>query len=157
MIAWNRLRQRGTEAPPEKELVMTGLNGQEISASVRAIATVFATAEDCRWIGVLLQPDEVEVVAMAGLEEACQALAPMILLDADNHVDWAFALRHLVEMNPTSRVIVMARQADNRMWVEALSQGAHDLLRKPLSSSEFRSAVLGVLQTETLLVVRAAA
>ena len=51
-------------------------------------------------------------------------------------------------MRPTARVVVLARKADNRMWVETLSQGAYDLVLKPLLASEIRAAVLGPLQRE---------
>ena len=127
---------------------MSPANGPETSGSLKAAATVFMTTEDCQWIRALLAMDGVDVIQTAGLEEAIQALALVILLDADGHSDWAYALRHLVEMNPTVCVVVLARNADNHMWVEVLSQGAHDLLRKPLLSSEVRTAVLGAVQTQ---------
>lgn len=89
-----------------------------------------------------------EVVQTSGLEEAIQAPALVVLLDADGYADWLKALRYVVEKRPATRVVLMARNADDRMWVEVLSQGAYDLLRKPLFSSEVRSAVLNALQTD---------
>jgi FixJ family two-component response regulator len=136
---------------------MSPANGPETSGSLKAAATVFMTTEDCQWIRALLAMDGVDVIQTAGLEEAIQALALVILLDADGHPDSAYALRRLMERKPTARVVVLARQADNRMWVEVLSQGAHDLLAKPLFSSEVRSAVLGALQTERRTAVGARA
>jgi FixJ family two-component response regulator len=135
---------------------MRTANAQTTLATHMAAATVFLSVEDCHSVRALLAADDVEVIQTAGLEEASQTPAPVILLDADGHPDWAYALRHLVEMNPTARVVVLARNADNRMWVEVLSQGAHDLLRKPIFTSEVRSAVLGALQTERRIAASAA-
>jgi len=113
----------------------------------KAAATVFVDVEDLNRIRASLAEDGVKVIPAAGLAEAIQTPAPVILLDADHHQEWENALRHIVEMRPTARVVVLARKADNRMWVETLSQGAHDLLLKPLVSSEVRSAVLGALHS----------
>jgi len=110
-------------------------------------ATLFVNVEDCHRIRTTLAADGVEVVQTADVEEAIQIPSPVILLDADGHHAWAYSLRHVVEMRPTARVVVLARNADHRMWVEVLSQGAHDLLAKPLLPSEVRAAVLGALQT----------
>lgn len=110
-------------------------------------ATVFVDTENLSRIRASLAADGVEVVHAAGLDEAIQTPAPVILLDADGHQAWVDALRTAVEMRPTVRVVVLARQADERMWVEVLSLGAHDLLPKPFLASEVRSVVLGALQT----------
>ena len=138
---------------------MRAASEQETSSSLMTAATVFVTTEDCQAIRALLAVDGIEVIQTAGLEEAIEALALVVLLDADGHSEWAHALRHLVEMRPTAWVVVLARLADHRMWVEVLSQGARDLLAKPLFSSELRSAVLGALRTprytETALAARA--
>jgi FixJ family two-component response regulator len=123
-------------------------NLQETPVAFKSAATLFVGTEDLDHIRASVTADGVDVIPTAGLEEAIQALAVVILLDADGHSDWAYALRYLVEMNPTVCVVVLARNADNHMWVEVLSQGAHDLLRKPLLASEVRTAVLGAVQTQ---------
>lgn len=124
-------------------------------------ATLFVNLEDCNRIRASLAADGVEVVQTTGLEEAIQIPSPVILLDADGDADgqqaWAYSLRHVVEMRPAARVVVLARNADHRMWLEVLSQGAHDLLAKPLLASEVRAAVLGALQTATHVAAGAAA
>lgn len=112
-----------------------------------AAAAVFVDAENLSQIRASLAADGVEVIHTAGLDEAIQTPVPVILLDADGHQAWANALRAAVEMRPTVRVVVLARHADERMWVEVLAHGAHDLLPKPFLASEVRSVVLGALQT----------
>jgi FixJ family two-component response regulator len=132
-------------------------NGQKTSGSLSTAATLFVGPEDLNQIRASVVADGVEVIQTSGLEEAIETLALVILLDADGYSDWAYALRCLCEMRPTARVVVLARHADNRMWVGVLSQGAHDLLAKPLFSSEVRTAVLGALQAETHTAARAGA
>jgi FixJ family two-component response regulator len=109
-------------------------------------ATLFVETGDLQRIRASLAADGVEVIPAASLDEAIQTPAPVILLDGDSHPAWDQALRHVVEMRPMAKVVVLARNADHRMWVEVLSQGAHDLLCKPLLASEVRAAVLGALR-----------
>ena len=109
-------------------------------------ATLFVKPEDLQRIRASLAADGVEVIPTAGLDEAIQTPAPVLLLDGDGHPAWEHALRHVVEMRPTAKVVVLARNADHRMWIEVLSQGAHDLLPKPLLASEVREAVLGAFR-----------
>jgi FixJ family two-component response regulator len=111
-------------------------------------ATLFVAPEDLKRIRASLAGDRVEVISTMRAEEAIEAPAPVILLDADGHPAWATSLRQVVEVRPTARVVVLARNADHLMWVEVLSQGAHDLLQKPLLPSEVRAAVLDALQKE---------
>jgi hypothetical protein len=112
-------------------------------------ATLFVKPEDLQRIRASLAADGVEVIPTADLEEAIQTPAPVLLLDGDSHPAWDQALRHVVEMHPTAKIVVLSRKADHRMWVEVLSQGAHDLLCKPLLASEVRQAVLGALRIAT--------
>ena len=109
-------------------------------------ATLFVKAEDLQRIRASLAADGVEVIPTMGLDEAIQTPAPVLLLDGDGDPGWAHALRHVVEMRPTAKVVVLSRNADHRLWVEVLSQGAHVLLPKPLLASEVREAVLGALR-----------
>jgi FixJ family two-component response regulator len=112
-------------------------------------AALFVETEDLQQIRASLAADGVEVIPAAGLDEAIEIPAPVLLLDGDTHPAWDQILRHLVEIHPTAKVVVLARNADHRMWVEVLSQGAHDLLCKPLLASEVRTAVLGAFRFAT--------
>jgi DNA-binding NtrC family response regulator len=63
--------------------------------------------------------------------------APIVLCSADMESgSWRdlLAWRHVVECPP--RVIVTARQADERLWAEALNLGAYDLLPAPFNTNE---------------------
>ena len=120
-------------------------------------ATVFVDIEDVTRIREWLAVDGVEVIPTAALEDAVQTLAAAILFDADGRPDWAIALQQLVEMRPAARVIVLARNADNRMWAEVISLGAWDLLLKPLVALEVRPAMYSALQITMPVPVRAAA
>ena len=121
-------------------------SAQKRSADCLTAATLFVETTDLKRIRASLAADGVEVIPIAGLEEAIQTSAPVLLLDGDGHPAWAHALRHVVEMRPTAKVVVLSRHADHRMWVEVLSQGAHDLIPKPLLLSEVRRAVLGAFR-----------
>jgi DNA-binding NtrC family response regulator len=137
------------------------VEGRQMPNKYRGIfmtaATLFVGVEDLTRIRTSLAADGVEVIPAAGLEEAIQASSAVILLDADGHAAWAYSLRHVVEMRPTAKVVVLARNADHRMWVEVLSQGAHDLVPKPLLPTEVRAAVLGALQIAMRMSAGAAA
>ncbi len=47
---------------------------------------------------------------------------------------------------PASQVILLSQWADETLWIEALQQGAFDVLSKPLDSREFRRVVDNAIQ-----------
>jgi FixJ family two-component response regulator len=47
---------------------------------------------------------------------------------------------------PRAPVIITSRLADEFLWTEALSQGAYDLLPKPMHKAEFLRVVLGAVK-----------
>jgi FixJ family two-component response regulator len=134
---------------------MTNLEGT--SRFLMAAATVFLDAEDECGIRRLLETHSVQVIPAQGVQEAIATAAPVILLDGDGHNSWAKSLQEILTARPAARVVVLARNADNRMWADVLSQGAHDLLQKPLVPSEVRFVVLGALRTEQQIFASAMA
>ncbi len=68
-----------------------------------------------------------------GLQEIFAARA--ILCDADS-LDWRRALRQLYRLG--TPVIFLARNADERLWLEMLDAGAFDVLSKPYRPEELR-------------------
>jgi DNA-binding NtrC family response regulator len=120
------------------------------------VAAVFVSENDLRQVRQSLAADGVDVVEAAGLEDVLEISAPVILYDADGPQEWSRALRQIVEMRPMVRMVLLSRVADNRMWIEVLTQGAYDLLPKPFSASEVRGVVLGALQTRNLMIGTAA-
>ena len=64
---------------------------------------------------------------------------PILICERDLHPGtWKDLLEQIaVVPNPPS-VIVASRQADERLWIEALSAGAYDVLAKPLDRAELQ-------------------
>ena len=61
----------------------------------------------------------------------------IVLCDGDSDsVGWKDILERLSQEPDPPLVIVTSRQADNRLWAEALNLGAHDVLAKPYDAAE---------------------
>lgn len=88
-----------------------------------------------------LADEGVKVVHATDPQQAAQASAQVILCDADSRSGWPEILR----WQPQARVILLSRLADERMWVDTLSAGAHDLLRRPCPQRELCFAVRSAL------------
>lgn len=56
-------------------------------------------------------------------------------------------IRAIRNLCPASRVILLSRWADETLWIEAIREGAYDVLAKPLDSREFRRVVLNAIQS----------
>lgn len=50
---------------------------------------------------------------------------------------------------PASQVILLSQWADETLWIEAIQQGAYDVLRKPLDSQEFRRVVYNAVKASS--------
>ena len=137
--------------PFQKGEAMTRPSREAVPGNLKTVAAVFVSAGDLDQVRRSLAGEGVEVVEAASLEEALEASAPVILYDADGPQEWSKALRQIIEMRPTVRLVLLSRVADNRMWLAVLTQGAYDLLRKP-----FRGVVLNALQTRNLAIAAAA-
>jgi DNA-binding NtrC family response regulator len=135
---------------------MTRPSREAVPGNLKTVAAVFVSEADLEQVRQSLAGDGVEVVQAPGLEGALQTSAPVILYDAEGPEEWSRAVREIAEMRPTVRVVLVSRKADNRMWVEVLTQGAYDLLPKPFSASEVRCVVLGALQTRASSIATAA-
>jgi DNA-binding NtrC family response regulator len=94
-----------------------------------------------------LAADEVEVIHASCAEEAASSPVLVILYDADASNSWLDMLQQIRNFRPAAKVIVLSRLADNEMWVQALSNGAYDLLSKPCYPREIRTVVRGALDT----------
>jgi DNA-binding NtrC family response regulator len=135
---------------------MTQSNRGAVPGNLKTVAAVFVSEADLRQVRRSLAGDGVEVVQAASLQDVFETSASVILYDAEGPEEWSRALRQIIEMRPTVRVVLVSRKADNRMWIEVLTQGAYDLLPKPFSPSEVRCVVLGALQTRHLPIATAA-
>jgi FixJ family two-component response regulator len=83
----------------------------------------------------------------------------------DYRIDDRHSWRDLLENRPSAipppLVIVVDRNADERMWIEVLTEGAVDLLSKPLNRAELyrvlSDACRRLREPMTMLATRAAA
>ena len=99
--------------------------------------------EDANRLSQILGPLPVEFEHVADLEQARLKLRlepyPVILTDADlPDGAWPDVLDLAQRVSPASRVIVTARVADARLWIDALGRGVFDLLAQPFYPSEVR-------------------
>src|SRR5438552_1039016 len=101
--------------------------------------------EELNLIRDSLAADGVEVIHAACAEEAASAPVLVIVYDADASKSWLDVLQLIRTFRPAAKVIVLSRLADNHMWVDALSNGAYDLLSKPFYAREIRTVVRGAL------------
>jgi DNA-binding NtrC family response regulator len=62
---------------------------------------------------------------------------PIVLCENELRPDaWKEMLDHCAQMPEAPLLIVTSRQADDRLWVEALNLGAYDVLAKPFDRRE---------------------
>lgn len=80
---------------------------------------------------------EVSFTPRAAMERLRAARIPVVLCANDHHPDeWKEMLELLAGLPDSPCLIVTSRQADDRLWVEALNLGAYDVLAKPFDRSE---------------------
>jgi FixJ family two-component response regulator len=60
--------------------------------------------------------------------------------------NWCDVFRHLVDNGLHAAMVVVARQADERLWSEVLWRGAYDLLVEPFEDSDVRRVVEGAVR-----------
>jgi DNA-binding NtrC family response regulator len=64
---------------------------------------------------------------------------PLLMCERDLHPgSWEELLGQVTDFPNPPCVIVVSRQADEDLWVKALSAGAYDVLAKPFNLSELR-------------------
>ena len=63
-----------------------------------------------------------------------------ILCETDR-LSWRAALDSLIEAAPAAAVILMARHADEHLWVDMLQAGAFDVVEKPYRPEDLRWVV----------------
>jgi DNA-binding NtrC family response regulator len=54
--------------------------------------------------------------------------------------NWCDVLRSTVRDGASTRVLVCAREADERLWSEAIWRGVHDILVEPIAADHLRRA-----------------
>jgi DNA-binding NarL/FixJ family response regulator len=121
-----------------------------MSRTSTARVAALVPEEQVNVIREALAVEGVKVVHAADPKEAAETSATVILCDADSKGGWPGVIREsvmpeILGRHPKARIILLSRLADERMWVEALNAGAHDLLPKPCPQKELCSAVRSAL------------
>ncbi len=60
--------------------------------------------------------------------------------------NWCDVFKHLIDNDIHASMVVVARQADERLWSEVLWRGAHDLLVEPYEGENVRRIVEGAVR-----------
>jgi DNA-binding NtrC family response regulator len=89
-----------------------------------------ATCQEAR--GLLERKSRVELV-----------ISDLSLADGN----WCDVFKHLVDKEIHAAMVVVARQADERLWSEVLWRGAYDLLVEPLDKTHVQRVVEGAVRT----------
>jgi FixJ family two-component response regulator len=107
-----------------------------------------------RWSPILSELDSINIEALPA-ETCLQArgllqnkprvelvLSDLSLTDGN----WCDVFKHLIDNDIHASMVVIAPQADERLWSEVLWRGAHDLLVEPYAEGDVRRVVEGALR-----------
>ena len=62
--------------------------------------------------------------------------------------NWCDVFKHLIDNDIHASMVVIARQADERLWSEVLWRGAYDLLVEPYCDLDVRRVVEGAVRAQ---------
>ena len=74
------------------------------------------------------------------------ALAVMAISERTSHLSKMIPL--IRRLSPNAEFILLSRAADDRMWADALANGAHDVFAIPADQREVRKAISKALNPE---------
>ncbi len=111
-----------------------------------------------RWPQILSELDSLGIEALPA--ETCQqarrllqdkpfvevVLSDLSLIDGN----WCNVFKHLIDNDIHASMVVVAQEADERLWSEVLWRGAHDLLVEPYEDGIVRRVVEGALRAAKL-------
>jgi DNA-binding response OmpR family regulator len=112
----------------------------------QTLLVVSPDEEDQRLFRSTLKPDGWKIQAASSYAEALHAvkrITPAVIACEGMLPDgsWRDLLVWLDSLDSAACVIVLSRQADERLWAEVLNLGGYDLLAKPLVRSEVSRVV----------------
>ncbi len=89
----------------------------------------------------LVESAQIRIYHAAGLTDARERLtltrSRVLLTDtAFKTGNWKDALRMTVRRRPSTALVVAARLADERLWLDVLEHGAYDLILKPFQKDD---------------------
>jgi DNA-binding NarL/FixJ family response regulator len=118
-----------------------------MQARSKAMITALVEGDHFNRICDALKPHGIEVVYAPHINGALEASPNVVVCDTGCYGSWRRVIRQILELRPEARVVLLSRTADDRMWVDALSAGAYDLLPHPCSPKDLCATVLGALGT----------
>lgn len=94
----------------------------------------------------LLRPDRWTVYKARTLGAALVILTtkqfPVVVCESDlGQGSWREMLAQMVRVENSPSLVVTSRLADERMWVDALTLGAYDVLAKPFDARELKRVI----------------
>ncbi len=75
-----------------------------------------------------------------------EAVFDVLIAAEDSAGGWQDLIAETAAMGPDLPVVLASDKADNRLWVDALSAGAYDVLEMPFHPAETRRVVLAACQ-----------
>jgi DNA-binding NtrC family response regulator len=121
--------------------------------------TILVLGADAEMRNVLLETPELHGFRMQFCElsepldqvlSASRERVVLVLVDVSRLPLWSataqVGIQGIKGLWPASQVILVSRWADEELWIEAIRQGAFDVLAKPLDSREFRRVVGNAIQ-----------
>jgi len=102
--------------------------------------------EDCQSLPAILSSDIWRILGASSLREATtlmhESVPDLILCERDlPDGSWKDVFREAEGQNSHPPVVVVSRNADERLWAEVLNLGAYDVLLKPFDLDEVRRTV----------------
>ncbi len=110
------------------------------------VLTVSADADDSISFAELLKPNRCEIQVAKTCREALRKIsecAPAVVACERELPDgsWRDLVSLIHKLKDQPPVIVMSRNADERLWAEVLNLGGYDVLAKPLEKREVSRVV----------------
>lgn len=116
------------------------------------IVVVDDDAENCRALGELLAAEGFELWTFESGEAACRAIVQeevrphAVVADVRMPgLDGLALLRRIKARFPTLPVVLVSAFADERVWEEALREGALDVFPKPIQGASLVRALIAVV------------
>ena len=106
-----------------------------------SLLAVSSEKDDCQSLKTILSRSRWTVLGAQSLLEASRLLKEMMprLVLCDRNLpdgNWKDVYRESSCMTVPPAMVVISRQADERLWAEALSMGCFDLLLRPFEATE---------------------